>query len=153
MRIYLAGPMRYLPDFNYPAFDKASARLRSAGHTVFNPADNDRDKGYSAEIEAAGGTISPLLHRKIITDDLMWIINHADAIAFLPGWDGSTIPPAAEDNPDHLPGFKCSWTYIDPFTTSYQCTWDGSTGAKLEAALVKFLGGIERIDIPREWIV
>jgi hypothetical protein len=156
MKIYLAGPMNYLPEFNYPAFDKAAKRLRAAGHIVFNPADNDRDKGYSQEIADAGGKVSPALKRRIIQDDLLWIINEADAIAFLPGWDGSTIPPAAELQPEMLPGLKCTWMTRaggNPGTGEYVCTWDGSGGARIENALAEWLGGFARINIPREWIV
>ena len=39
-RIYLAGPMSGLPDFNYPAFHAAAAVLRAQGHYVENPAEN-----------------------------------------------------------------------------------------------------------------
>lgn len=38
--IYVAGPMTGLPDFNYPAFNAAAAKLRDMGHTVLNPAEN-----------------------------------------------------------------------------------------------------------------
>jgi len=154
VKIYLAGPMSYLPQYNYPAFDKAAKRLRAAGHEVFNPADNDREKGYSEEIKANSGKVSPSLKRRIILDDLTWIINHADAIAYLPGWDGKTIPPAAEGHPDVLPGFKCKWEPArDSLASVYTCTWDGSGGCKIESALADWLGGFARIDIPREWIV
>ena len=40
MRIYLAGPMTGLPDYNYPAFHAEAARLRALGHEVLNPAEN-----------------------------------------------------------------------------------------------------------------
>lgn len=156
MKVYLAGAMSYLPQYNYPAFDKAAAKLRQAGHTVFNPADNDRDKGYSKEVEENGGKVSASLKRRIIQDDLLWIINEADAIAFLPGWDGKTIPPAAKLYPELLPGFKCKWVEERDWGTvssRYVCTWDGSAGAKIESALADWLGGFTRIDIPREWIV
>jgi len=149
VRIYLSGAMRHLPGLNHAAFDKAAARLRAAGHTVFSPAENDREKGYSAEIEAAGGTIPRELAARIILDDLAWICGEADAIAFLPGWDGKSIPPVVEDNPQGLPGLKCTWTSEG----HYQCTWAGSGGAKLENMLVDWLGGFTKIDIPREWVV
>lgn len=39
-RLYLAGPMSGLPDFNYPAFRAEAARLRALGYQVDNPAEN-----------------------------------------------------------------------------------------------------------------
>lgn len=39
-RIYLAGPMTGLPEFNYPAFHAEAARLRQLGYHVENPAEN-----------------------------------------------------------------------------------------------------------------
>ena len=36
---YLSGPMSGLPDDNVPAFNRAAARLRGDGLTVFNPAE------------------------------------------------------------------------------------------------------------------
>jgi hypothetical protein len=39
MRIYIAGPMTGLPQFNFPAFNAEAARLRAMGHQVVNPAE------------------------------------------------------------------------------------------------------------------
>jgi hypothetical protein len=63
--------MRGLPDFNRAAFNEAAAKLRAAGHEVFNPAELDftNDGAFAQE--------------------LVWIIEHAEAIAFLPGWQDS----------------------------------------------------------------
>jgi hypothetical protein len=40
MKLYLAGPMSGIKDFNYPAFNAEAARLRTMGHHVENPAEN-----------------------------------------------------------------------------------------------------------------
>lgn len=73
-RVYLAGPMTGLPDFNYPAFHAAAARLRADGHHVENPAENPHPpcgswQGYMR-----------LAIAQLIT---------CDTIALLPGWESS----------------------------------------------------------------
>lgn len=73
MKIYLAGPMRGYRDSNFPAFHEAAASLRSQGHYVFNPAEQDGDN-----------------IRELMKTDLSWICDHAEAIAILPGWQTST---------------------------------------------------------------
>ena len=37
--VYIAGPMTDLPEFNFPAFNRAAAKLRSEGFDVTNPAE------------------------------------------------------------------------------------------------------------------
>jgi len=39
-RVYLSGPMRGMPDHNFPAFHHAASILRDQGHDVLNPADS-----------------------------------------------------------------------------------------------------------------
>jgi len=39
-RVYIAGPMTGLPDFNYPAFNAEAERLRALGFEVDNPAES-----------------------------------------------------------------------------------------------------------------
>lgn len=73
-RVYVAGPMSGLPDFNYPAFHAAAARLRATGVHVENPAENPVPECGSWE-----GYIRLAL-AQLIT---------CDAIALLPGWAGS----------------------------------------------------------------
>lgn len=87
MKIYLAGPMTGLPNYNFPAFDAAAAQLRALGHEVFSPAENDRDNGYdptgSNGHDAAEHGFDL---RAALKDDLSWICDHAQAVALLPGW-------------------------------------------------------------------
>lgn len=44
--VYIAGPMRGIPLFNFPAFDRAADVLRSHCHYPINPADLDRKIGF-----------------------------------------------------------------------------------------------------------
>lgn len=44
--VYVAGPMRYLPEFNYPAFDAATTFLRLMGWKVHSPAEMSREMGF-----------------------------------------------------------------------------------------------------------
>jgi hypothetical protein len=37
-KIYIAGPMTGIPDYNRPAFNEYAAKLVTQGHTVLNPA-------------------------------------------------------------------------------------------------------------------
>lgn len=71
-RIYIAGPMTGLPDFNYPAFHAAAKAWRDAGWVVMNPAEN-----------FAGHQGLP--YADYIRKDLADLMT-CDAIAFLPGW-------------------------------------------------------------------
>ena len=83
MKIYLAGPMRGLPLFNFPAFDEAAAKLRSEGHTVFNPAEQDRAAGFNPATDTAHDTAY------YMAIDLPEVCR-ADAIALLPNWEKSS---------------------------------------------------------------
>lgn len=97
MRIYLAGPMRGFPEFNFPLFNQTAAQLRSEGHQVFNPAERDierhngvdiskgNEKGDVAQAEKDHG----FNRRHAMNDDLNFICLEADAIALLPGWKAS----------------------------------------------------------------
>jgi hypothetical protein len=96
MKIYLAGPMTGLPFFNFPAFHAEAARLRAAGHDVFNPAERDIER-HGADISAGNESGSPELAvqqhgfslRDALADDTAFICREADAIAMLPGWENS----------------------------------------------------------------
>ena len=72
-RIYLAGPMTGLPEFNYPAFHAEASRLRQLGYHVENP----------AEINPEGGSWADCMRR-----DIPQLLT-CDSLALLPGWDKS----------------------------------------------------------------
>jgi len=74
VKVYIAGPMTGIPDYNFPAFDAAAARLRDAGHDVVNPAWN----GVPLDAPRAD-------HLRVDIRNLI----ECDAVAVLPGWDRS----------------------------------------------------------------
>lgn len=84
MRVYLAGPMSGHDDFNFPAFFHAADELKAQGHEVFNPAEEDlKEWGTLEEVRKKAN------YRFCLRKDLNWIIDHAEAITFLPGWEKS----------------------------------------------------------------
>ena len=94
MKIYLAGPMRGYPEFNFPTFKRYAEQLRKEGHEVFSPAENDLtntginvqgSKGEHAEIEGKNGWTL----RRALGDDLEFITQRAEAIALIPRWEAS----------------------------------------------------------------
>ena len=79
MRLYVAGPMTGLPDFNYPAFNAAAEDLRSKGYDVLNPAD----------LESTNLTGKPQEWRWYMRHAIGMVVQ-ADGLAMLPGWENST---------------------------------------------------------------
>ena len=92
MRIYIAGPMRGLPEFNFPAFDAAEAILARYGHEPINPAQHDRDGGFDAK-GMTGKEDLTARQDFDIREALRWDleqVSHVDAVAVLPGWEDSS---------------------------------------------------------------
>ena len=114
MRLYLAGPMTGLPDYNYPAFFAAADILRQAGYTLLNPADIG-------------------LHPTWTWDDYMRVglatlTHQADAVAVLPGWEhsrGARIEVRTAHR-FHLPVHTAyTWHALAAFSplSSYSAAW------------------------------
>lgn len=76
MKYYVAGPMRGLPDRNFPAFRSATLLLRSLGHEVFDP----------SELEDINEPLQPLSH--YLRKDFRAICD-CEEIVLLPGWEKS----------------------------------------------------------------
>lgn len=91
MKIYLAGPMRRRPAFNFPAFHEAAAALRALGHEVFNPAEADENNGFDPTGMTGHEDLSHLGFnlREALGADLAFICQYADAVVVLPDWERS----------------------------------------------------------------
>ena len=75
-KIYLSGPMTGFPEFNYPLFNKTAKALRGKGFLVYNPAEYH----YVEED-------FPL--KRAFSEYCGFIINEANAVYVLPGWERS----------------------------------------------------------------
>ncbi|ANT70242.1 MULTISPECIES: DUF4406 domain-containing protein [Aeromonas] len=71
-KIYVAGPMTGLPDFNRPAFFAYAAQLGEEGHIVLNPATLPLGLAHSEYMELCRPMVAL-----------------ADEIHMLPGWVSS----------------------------------------------------------------
>ncbi len=93
-RVYLAGPMRGIKDFNFPAFHHATKVLRDRNFEVFSAAE------YEEELYGVGFNLSETGDLKDISmpnwdfreayaKDCDYISRKADGVAVLPGWERS----------------------------------------------------------------
>lgn len=72
MRLYIAGPMTGLPEFNVPAFKAAAVALDDAGHVAVNPAEVTPQADDLAWADYMRSDITALLT--------------CDGVATLPNW-------------------------------------------------------------------
>lgn len=88
MKIYIAGPMTGLPNWNFPAFFEAETQLEVLGHQAVNPAHNDGATVQEA-LESAGSPEAPNNPwRWYMRRDLPQVLE-VDALCVLPGWQKS----------------------------------------------------------------
>lgn len=74
MKIYIAGPMSNLPEYNLPAFAAAAEQLLAAGHDPVNPGHRGVIDGYT--------------WRDYMRDGLSLLLT-CEAVALLAGWEAS----------------------------------------------------------------
>ena len=91
--VYIAGPMRGIPYYNFPAFDAAADELRGVGYIVLSPADLDREGGFDA-MDCPPDTDWDAIpdgfdFEACVARDIEGV-KCADAIYLLPGWERST---------------------------------------------------------------
>lgn len=93
-KVYVAGPMTWIPMFNFPAFDAASEDLRKRGIQVWSPAEMDdektREKAMASPDGAPeSGSSNGETWGDFLTRDLKIVIDEVDAVVVLPGWNKS----------------------------------------------------------------
>lgn len=94
-RVYLAGPMRGIKDFNFPAFFEAEEKLRARSYEVFNPARRDEGRYGKDVLKSETGSEEEVTKtcgfniREALGADCAWITQNADLIVVLPGWENS----------------------------------------------------------------
>jgi Domain of unknown function (DUF4406) len=93
MKLYLAGPMRGIYEFNFPAFFDAAAELRALGHTVFSPAERDVEEYGDSIWRGRSGNPAEVPffdYRKAYYADITHICQGGcEAVVCLPGWEAS----------------------------------------------------------------
>lgn len=74
MKVYIAGPMTGLPEFNYPAFRAAATLLTAIGYDIEDPSTNlnPTPDDYHGWLRAG---LAQLIR--------------CDGVALLPGWEAS----------------------------------------------------------------
>ena len=84
--VYVGGPMRGFPRFNFDAFNAASERLRSKGWLVYSPAEHDVAIGFDPDtgLEDQEYSLAGAFRWDVAT------IAVREAIYLLEHWEGST---------------------------------------------------------------
>jgi hypothetical protein len=92
--VYLSGPMRGIPEFNFPAFKRKAEELRNRGWDVFSPAEADiaawgvdksKDHPDGKETDEPGMTAAECMAR-----DCKFICEQATKMYMMKGWERST---------------------------------------------------------------
>ena len=90
MKIYIAGPMSGIPQYNFPAFFAAADLLREQGYDVICPAemDDEEDKGLAMQ-SSDGMGFARKTWGDFLARDVKLIADDVDGVAVLPGWEDS----------------------------------------------------------------
>lgn len=78
MNLYIAGPMTGIPEYNYPAFRAAEAKLKALGFPVLCPVDSE-------EHNSSGSTQTWDWYMR----HALRMVTESTAICLLPGWQQS----------------------------------------------------------------
>jgi hypothetical protein len=120
-RVYIAGPMRGYPNFNFPAFDAAAKRGRDLGYVVISPAELDRGQGFSEQ--GQDGKVNDQGHNETVTLD------------FMKGAAWRDFKAIVGDRPDQ---FRPTNAGCD--AVAMLAGWEKSRGARAEKAIAEWVG-------------
>ena len=81
--VYIAGPMRGIPGYNYPLFNDVAVHLRKLGYHVINPTEIGDYFGKPEDLEK-----DTRLRDLVMSIELLCVIK-CDAICLLEGWENS----------------------------------------------------------------
>lgn len=89
--LYIAGPMRGIPEFNFRAFTQADVELGAVGYGTIDPAERDMSNGFNPRGMTGNEDLAELGFdlKEALAWDLDQIAKNADGIAVLPGWQSS----------------------------------------------------------------
>lgn len=93
MKVYIAGPMTNMPQFNVPLFDRVAAELRQKGYEVVSPAELDSSTMRQAALESHDGNLAELEKTTketwghVLARDVLVLSDHGiEGIVLLPDW-------------------------------------------------------------------
>lgn len=96
-RIYIAGPMSGIPQFNVPFFHKVAGELRKQFVTdvIINPAELDTPVMQQHALNSPNGDLKDLEEAtretwgEVLARDVKLVADSVDEIVLLPGWEQS----------------------------------------------------------------
>ena len=84
--LYIAGPMRGIAEYNFPAFFEAENQLKSMGYNVLSPATQDVKEGFKTHTPES--TLTGEDYERWIKRD-MDMVTKSDGVCVLPGFEKS----------------------------------------------------------------
>ena len=90
MKLYIAGPMTGLPEFNAPEFRRVGTAVEALGHRVVNPVEMDDAEGFVHADHPKGEQGSESEYANFLRRDLLRLLaEDVDGAVVLDGWETS----------------------------------------------------------------
>ena len=88
-KLYVSGPMRGYPKFNFEKFDEVCAHIRSCGHIPLGPQEFDRLCGVDENL-LTEADVTCSMAKAFIVRDIILLLHEAEGVVVLPGWESSS---------------------------------------------------------------